>query len=278
MGWKRFFATGEWDMVHPAAMVILGFAVLTAFLFRKSFCGWFCPVGTVSEWVWKLGQKYFGKNYRIWKWLDYPLRSLKYLLLGFFLWAVLGMSSAAIEQFLESPYYQISDVKMLHFFTEMSTLTLIVILSLTVLSLVYRNFWCRYLCPYGALLGIFSIISPTRIKRDAASCTNCGICTKVCPSHLPVDKKDTILSAECTGCMDCTLVCPVKNTLKMETAGGISKFPLTPVRMSVIVIGLFLLIYISAIAAGVWNTKLTTEDYRQHISKINSSKYSHPGS
>ena len=51
MGFKLFLTTGTWDPVHPAAMVILGFAVLISFGLRKSFCGWFCPVGTLSEWI-----------------------------------------------------------------------------------------------------------------------------------------------------------------------------------------------------------------------------------
>ncbi len=49
MGWTRFLATSTWDGVHPAGMVILGFAGLISLLGRKSFCGWFCPVGTLSE-------------------------------------------------------------------------------------------------------------------------------------------------------------------------------------------------------------------------------------
>ena len=49
MGWKLFVQTGIWDPVHPAAMVLLGFAGFISLALRKSFCGWFCPVGTLSE-------------------------------------------------------------------------------------------------------------------------------------------------------------------------------------------------------------------------------------
>lgn len=40
MGWKRFVLTGHWDMIHPAAMIILGFAALISWLFHKAFCSW----------------------------------------------------------------------------------------------------------------------------------------------------------------------------------------------------------------------------------------------
>jgi polyferredoxin len=111
MGWKLFLTTGIWDPVHPAAMVILGFAGLISFLLRKSFCAWFCPVGTLSERLWKLGIKIFGKNIKLPHWLDVPLRSLKYLLLLFFVWIILSMSTKDIFAFLQGPYYKISDGK-----------------------------------------------------------------------------------------------------------------------------------------------------------------------
>ena len=62
MGWKLFLATGLWDPVHPAAMVILGFAALTCFMLRKSFCSWICPLGSLSEWLWRLGRRMLGHN------------------------------------------------------------------------------------------------------------------------------------------------------------------------------------------------------------------------
>ena len=134
MGWKLFITTGIWDPVHPAAMVILGFAGLTSLLLRKSFCGWFCPVGTLSEWLWKLGQKLFGRNLKLPLWLDGSLRLVKYLLLGFFVWIIFSMSSRDILAFLQGPYYKISDVKMLFFFTRMSGLSASVILFLALAS------------------------------------------------------------------------------------------------------------------------------------------------
>ncbi|MAF33938.1 MAG: 4Fe-4S binding protein [Desulfobacterales bacterium] len=124
MGWKLFVQTGIWDSIHPAAMVTLGFTGFISLSLHKSFCGCFCPVGTLSEWLWALGRHLFGKNYKLPVWLDFPLRSLKYLLLGFFVKIIFSMSSPAILGFLQSPYY---------FFAQMSTLTLVI---LTIL--VYR--------------------------------------------------------------------------------------------------------------------------------------------
>jgi hypothetical protein len=79
----------------------------------------------------------------------------------------------------------------------------IVVATLAMASLFIQNFWCRYLCPYGALLGLTSWLSPLRIRRDAHACIDCSKCAKPCPSALPVDKLVTIKSAECTGCLEC---------------------------------------------------------------------------
>ena len=141
--------------------------------------------------------------------MDYPLRTLKYGLLGFFVYAIGSMSIQAIMEFLQGSYYRLSDVKMLFFFTRMTALTAVVLAVLTVLSVLVRNFWCRFLCPYGALMGLLALISPTGIERNKETCVDCGQCSKVCPYSLPVDSKTSIRSPECSGCLDCTLVCPV---------------------------------------------------------------------
>ena len=185
MAWKGLFTIGVWDPVHPAAMVILGYAGVISLLLRKSFCGWFCPVGTLSEWLYKAGAWIFGKNYRLPAWLDYPLRSLKYALLGFFVWTIFTMPDRRYGLY-GGPYYKMADVKMLFFFTRMSVTAAVVLGILAVCSLFIKNFWCRFLCPYGALMGLFAMVGPTRIERDQETCINCKRCTDICPHSLPV--------------------------------------------------------------------------------------------
>ena len=71
--------------MHPAAMFLLIAFLAMAFLLRKAFCSWLCPVGTISEYLWRAGKKVFGRNFPLPRWLDLPMRGFKYLLLGF-LW------------------------------------------------------------------------------------------------------------------------------------------------------------------------------------------------
>lgn len=274
MGWKYYLTTGLWDTIHPASMVFVLFAVWLSFLFRKAFCSWFCPVGTLSEWAWKIGEQTFGKTYLLPTWIDLPLRSLKYVLLAFFIYIIGSMSPAQISSFLQSPYYTIADVKMLHFFTKMSLLTAMILLALTVLSLFIRNAWCRYACPYGALLGIVSLFSPARIKRNEDTCTNCGKCRRACPFHLPVDQKAEVLSPVCSACMDCVDECPAPHTLKLNVIGTGKTVSAT--KLGVLVLVFFCSLVYLATVTGHWKSNLSDNDYRMWLKTADQTMLQHP--
>jgi polyferredoxin len=279
MGWKYFLATGIWESVHPASMVFLGFAVFISFIFRRSFCSWFCPVGTLSEWSWKLGERKMGKNYQLPVWVDVPLRGVKYALLGFFAWIILQMPISAMASFFESPYYKIADIKMLHFFTKMTLTTAAVLLVLTVLSFFSRNFWCRYGCPYGALVGLFSLFSPARIERDPDSCIHCGKCAKICPSHLPVDKKARIITPECTGCMDCVNICPANHSPENATLKLTFRMPkkaITPRQLGTGIVIIFCLLVYTAGITGHWKSRMSDQEFRMWLRMTDMTRISHP--
>jgi polyferredoxin len=188
MNLKYWLTTGRVPASHPAALFLLVSFLAIAFLFRKAFCSWLCPVGTFSEYLWRAGRQIFGRSFQVPRWLDLPMRSLKYLLLGFFAWAIANMTPDAIERFMHSPYGAVADVRMLNFFRDLGQTAAIVLGALVIASALVQNFWCRYLCPYGALLGLTSLLSPLRIRRSEPACIDCAKCAKACPSALPVDK------------------------------------------------------------------------------------------
>jgi polyferredoxin len=212
---KYWLLTGGVPDIHPAALFLFLAFLGISLLFRKSFCSWLCPMGTISEYLWRAGRRILRRNFQVPRWLDIPIRGLKYLLLGFFVWAVVEMSVEEIAEFMHSPFGIIADVKMLDFFRFLSLTGLIVIGILVVASLLIQNFWCRYLCPYGALFGLASLLSPVFIRREPEACIDCAKCAKACPSLLPVDKLVTVRSAECTGCLACVSVCPVEDALSL---------------------------------------------------------------
>ena len=274
MSFYLFITTGEIHPAHPAGLFIFMAIVLVSFIFGKSFCSWLCPVGFISELIADFGKKIFKKNFKLPKWLDYPLRSVKYLLLGFLLYAVFFMmTSIALKAFLNSPYNQVADLKMYYFFADISQTALIVLGVLFLLSIFIRNFWCRYLCPYGALLGIVSIFSPTKIKRNPTSCIDCGLCNKACPSSIKVDKVITVVSDECSSCMSCVDACPVKDTLELKTIFPVKK--VIPKKLVVIgIVLVFMAVTGIGMLTGHWQNDITRKQYLVHYKLMNT--YGHP--
>lgn len=280
MNLKYLLLTKHVPALHPAAMFLLVTFLAISFLFRKAFCSWLCPVGTVSEYLGKLGKKLFGRNFRLPRWLDLPLRGLKYLLLGFFVWAVSSMSASAIAAFMRSPYGIVADVKMLNFFRFLGETGLIVLAVLIVASVFLQNFWCRYLCPYGALLGITSVFSPLRMRRNLETCIDCAKCAKVCPSNLPVDKLVTIKSAECTGCLECVAVCPAEGALQMalpQTVAARSARRMPTWAFAAGVAALFFGIVGFAKRQGYWKSDISHAVYRQLVPHANEASHPMPG-
>ena len=275
MNFKLFLLTGQIPAIHPAAMFLFVCFLLMSLLLKKAFCSWLCPVGTLSEFLWKAGRRAFGRSFQLPRWADIPLRGLKYLLLGFFAFIIGSMSAAALTDFLQTPYGLIADVKMLNFFLHIGMTGLIVLAVLIGLSLFIQNFWCRYLCPYGALMGLASLLSPMKIRRDAEACIDCGKCTRACPAALPVDKLVQIRSVECTGCMACVSVCATENALHfalpprrfLSPSDRWYRRSFGPRTVAGLLALLFFGIVLMAKASGHWQTHLPNSLYFELVPK-----------
>ncbi|MGA2806670.1 MAG: 4Fe-4S binding protein [Terracidiphilus sp.] len=283
MNSKYFLLTGRLPDIHPAAMFLFLAFLAMSLLMKKAFCSWLCPVGTLSEYLWKLGRRIFGRNLHLPRWADIPLRGLKYVLLGFFALVIGAMSADALEDFMRTPYGLLADVKMLNFFRSIGLTAAIVIAVLVLLSVLVQNFWCRYLCPYGALMGLASLLSPLKIRRDADACIDCAKCARACPAGMPVDHLLQIRSAECTACMACVAACPAQDALQ---------FSLPPRRAAtswerwyrraagpLVVAGLLACIFLGFVfyarATGHWQTNLPRAVYLDLVPRTNS--LTHPG-
>ncbi len=269
MSLKYWILTGDYDRIHPAGLAILVAALVSAFLARKVLCSWVCPIGGISralEWaakktLWRRRKE----EVLLPAWADRALTSLKYLLLAFFLYAVaLKMDTAAILAFRQGAYNHAADAKMLLFFTGMSAATAATLAVLVLLSFAVKNFWCRYLCPYGALLGLVSWMSPQRVVRDGAACIDCRACTRACPVEIRVHGKSSVRTPECTGCMSCVGACPVEGCL---TVGRRGKAGWSPYLLPLVGLGTIFLVWGIARLTGHWHSQVPldrlTDAYRE---------------
>jgi polyferredoxin len=275
MNLKVLLHTGRLPAVHPAGTLLLITFLAASLIVRKSFCGWLCPVGTVSEYLWRAGCKLFRRNFRLPRAVDIPLRGIKYTLFCLFGYVIVSMPVPAIRAFLESPYGMVDDVKMLNLFRNLAVMggTSLVILALG--SIVVQNFWCRYFCPYGALMGLVALMSPLRIRRDTKLCIDCAKCAKACPSALPVDRLVTIRSAECISCMQCVASCPAEGALSLSALSAMARPRRVPAwAVAAAVATLFLGIYAFGIYSGHWNTPLSDQVYFRLVPHAN--EFGHP--
>jgi polyferredoxin len=225
-------------------------------LFSRLFCGYICPLGTIGEWIGKLGDKlkvrFTPKGFA-----DYALRLLKYVLLFITFYFTLKSSELFCKKF--DPYYAVAS----GFNTDVVLLwALLAIAAIVVGSLFIRLFWCRYLCPLGALSAIFKfswwflgvialyailllvgldipyiypliiitaggyILEVTRMKkvwpdpvhitRNTETCIDCGLCSETCPQGIDVASMKKVTHTDCTLCGDCLHACPEKDTLQIN--------------------------------------------------------------
>lgn len=215
----EFLGTGGLvPKLHTAALVLMALGLVVAFFFGPLFCGYFCPLGTLQEWIGKLGKKLLGKRYGklIPQAVDRVLRYLRYVVLA----VVVYQTAVTVKLvFVEvDPYYAL-----FNFFTgEVAWTAILVLVSVMVLSLFVERPWCKYLCPYGALLGLFNLIRVFPIRRREESCINCKKCDVACPMQIKVSTGKVVRDHQCISCHECLsgVACPVKDTVVVASGIG----------------------------------------------------------
>lgn len=193
--------------------IVLGLVALSALVLGRIFCGWACPIGALSDASAWLSRKLFGRQgpypLQVPRALDRPLRWLKVVVLGWVLWASL---SAVVPPL--APY---CPFRTLFEFDLGSMLSWALIATLFLLSMIVERFWCRYLCPLGAILAPLNWLSPVRPRVNRAACVACGRCKAACPAGIdPV--ADGTEHLECVRCYACVQACGKIGALRFRRA------------------------------------------------------------
>ncbi len=201
--------------IHDSSFILMILVFLTAILFGPVFCGWICPFGSIQEWVGKIGRKIFKRKYNnfVPRKIDRILRYLRYAVL---LW-VLIMTAVSAKLFFADydPYYAL-----FNFWTGEVAITGLVTLGVVlVLSLFVERPFCKYACPYGALLGVSNLFRIFKIRRNKTTCISCLKCDDACPMNIEVSTAKNVLDHQCISCFACTSEdsCPVPETVLIST-------------------------------------------------------------
>ncbi len=206
---------------YNIAWYVIGTLLLFGLAAGRWICGWLCPFGLLQDLLHKIP----GKKARVPKklrWLKYT----KYVLLAVFviLLPMLVVNFAGLGDPWFCKYIcpvgtvegALPLLAMNESLREAAGLlfawkALLALLILVACVFLYR-FFCRFLCPLGAIYGLMNRISLHRMAVDGHRCTSCGACSRAC--KLDVEPYKTPNSAECIRCGDCVKACP-HNALKL---------------------------------------------------------------
>ena len=215
--------------------------IIATVILGRVFCGWVCPMGTLNNMVGALQKKHSPRAPLNWHWLKYCILIFLITLSLFSLQftGILDPISLLIRSFSLSVYplivyatkatfdlfYNLNIPFLVNisesiytlfkkiwlpfqqpFFLQSVFLGLLFFIILG-LNLLEKRFWCKYLCPLGALLGLFSRFAFLQ-RSVSEGCNSCGACDFACQGGASPDQKEKWHNTECMACMNCDDLCP----------------------------------------------------------------------
>lgn len=192
--------------------IVIGAVIIASVLLGPVICGFVCPFGAVQDFTAKIGKKIFKRKYNnfIPKKVHDKLKYLRYVML-ITAFMLTGVSGGVMLLEKINPYHGFLSI-----FKETVSITgLSVLAFVIVVSLFEQRPWCKYLCPYGAFLGLFNKIKVFRIVRKKSTCIGCRKCSRQCPMKINVHEADEVREFGCISCMECVNdnVCPKDRTV-----------------------------------------------------------------
>jgi len=211
--------------IEPLNLAIFIAIVMLTLAFRGGFCGWVCPIGTAQEILRTISKKIgkisflkavneryhflINKDNNILTKIDLWARRLKYFAL-----VVVVVSTWVTADLVIRDYDLI--VALIKIQVPMISIGFIILALTIILSLFIDRPFCKYFCVMGAVINLIGKLSPLRIVRNEVACTDCTMCTRVCPMKLHIVKSGRVDAIDCNHCFRCIDACPVEGGLYLK--------------------------------------------------------------
>lgn len=194
---------GNFNITQTAPHVIALLTIIPlTIIFGRFFCGWFCAFGTFNDFIYIISKGIFNKKFRINERVDSILKYLKYLILIFIIYVIWIKGSTLFNNLSPwNAFAQLPDF----------TLAFAFLVFIAIGAAFVERFFCRYLCPLGAIFSVISKIRILKVNKPTVQCGKCRMCTNNCSMGIKMYKVDKVTSGECINCFKCVEVCPRKN-------------------------------------------------------------------
>ncbi|MBM6850942.1 4Fe-4S binding protein [Oscillibacter valericigenes] len=210
-----------------AAYYVAGFLILAGVLLGRAVCGFLCPFGWFQELLHKLPTRKFStRRLHILTWLKYGVLALFVIVLPMTIVNEVGMGDPFFCKYLcpagileGGIPLAFADASIRASLGGLFTWKSCILLGVVTLAVFCYRPFCKWICPLGALYGLFNRVSVCRLEIDAVKCTACGACSQAC--RMDVEVFRTPNHSECIRCGDCAAACPhgaITRTFSLKTA------------------------------------------------------------
>ncbi|GFI23207.1 putative electron transport protein YccM [Lachnospiraceae bacterium] len=200
------------SMQYNFSFYIVGFLLAVGVLFGRLICGWICPFGLIQELIYKIPSPKY-KLPKIFTYFKYAILIVFVILLPIVVTDFMEMGQPAFCQYICPAGTLSGGIPMIATHSELRATTgflfglKITILFITIIACIFLfRFFCKTLCPLGAIYGLLNKISIYHLEVDKKACIGCGKCARTC--KMDVDPVVNPNSAECIRCGACASACP----------------------------------------------------------------------
>ena len=201
---------GNFNFIQALPSLVEFFAIMfLTIITGRWFCGWMCAFGAYNDLIYFISKKVFKGKFKVNEKVDSILKYVKYVVLIFIIIISWTMGSNILES--TSPWDVFGQITNISTVLSNLLIGLVLLVLITIGAFFVERFFCRYLCPLGAVFSIISKIGITKINKPKADCGKCRACTMNCSMGLQLYKVDKVKGGDCINCLKCTEVCPRNN-------------------------------------------------------------------